>query len=116
MLSPDKCIFKFGGIYLAVKGDLFYFESEFYVNSTISLNQSILMFCHLFNFLCVFLSLFSFNRYLKLGIPRCLQVLFWILWSMVQSFIFNGVSCWSHGYLLGTYVQLPVQHRKIYIQ
>lgn len=63
-----------------------------------------------------FFIFFSFNRYLKLGIPRCLQVLLWILWPMVKPLIFYGIACWSHGCLLGTYVQLSVQHREIYIQ
>uniref|UniRef100_A0A493TLQ8 Neutral amino acid transporter 9 n=1 Tax=Anas platyrhynchos platyrhynchos TaxID=8840 RepID=A0A493TLQ8_ANAPP len=58
----------------------------------------------------------TFNRYLKLGISRCLQVLFWIFWSMDKPLIFYGIACWSHGCLLGAYVQLPVQHRKVYIQ
>jgi hypothetical protein len=53
------------------------------------------------------LSLSFLSRYIGheyLGISRCLQTLFWLLWAMVKSPFLLGVAHWSNDSLLGAYV------------
>lgn len=58
----------------------------------------------------------SLRGHVRLGIPGCLSVLLWKVRPVVQPGVLHGVTYWSHGGLLGPHVQLPLQHRTVYLQ